>query len=133
MHKKPSSSTESDWLFNEEKGHWKQQMLNRVLPVARQRRRRRRIGVGLVAGLCLCIMGATLFLSLQSLEHASPLVQQKLPSVSPVEMPVVHPSKTSPSSGIRMLSDAQFEEMMKGYPMAIFQQGGRKHYVPLNP
>jgi hypothetical protein len=60
------------------------------------------------------------------------LVMHSQSSATTVAKTTMQSSRQESEFKIPRLTDSEFEELMKGYPMAIIRDGDETRYVPLN-
>jgi hypothetical protein len=123
-----------DRLIEEELAGQKLVSLKRTLAAARGRRRKGQLTALAVPFVLLASWAALTWIptsvSHDSQEVVSIKTNSPQPDLSPVNVKTPAPESSTP---IQILSDAEFDEMMKGYPLAIIRINGKTRYIPLDP
>lgn len=104
----------------------------KTIRAARIRRRRRQVALWGMPLLFFFVLGA--FQKWDPAEvHVPNRIVRHPTSVGPV-MGSVPPAteKKETKLNIPTLTDDEFNELMKGYPLAIIRKNGETHYIPLN-
>ncbi len=122
-------SEQSDWLLSGDLEVLREQSLQSTLRASRGRQVRRRI---ILVTPLVCLLFSLIFLYKPWMPHA----QYETSGLSVKNQAQAHASlvkATEVTPKIRILTDQEFEEMMKGYPLAVIHQDGQTHYLPLEP
>ena len=123
-----------DRLIEEELADQKLVSLKRTLAAARGRRRKGQRTALAVPFVLLVSWVAYTWLPTSVSDDSQEVVSIKAsshqPDLSPANVDTPVPESSTP---IQILSDAEFDEMMKGYPLAIIKINGETRYIPLDP
>lgn len=123
---------ENNELLDEEMQGFRAASFQKTIRAARGRRRRRQRTVWGIPFLLLFGMVAFQNWNMSQVRVTRNVVIHPT-TVTPV-MGAVSTSteKTEAKFKIPTLTDDEFNELMKGYPLAIIRKNGETHYVPLN-
>ena len=103
-----------------------------TMRVARTRRHCRQIMMWTIPLLLMLAVAVSLDRQDGSKTSATNLVMHSQPPSRQFATPSASTLKQKAPSNIPTLSDAEFEKIMKGYPLAIIRKGGQTLYVPLD-
>ena len=128
----PNHPLSQDPVLEDDLNELRSQSFRRTMQAARSRRLRRQ-AVAFGAPLIL-VLGVLMFHGRERMGKQSNtnLVMHSQSSATAVAKTTMQSSRQESEFKIPRLTDSEFEELMKGYPMAIIRDGDETRYVPLN-